>query len=380
MAACTVGLDAPPSQLGQQLIVKNCFFECVDDTPALGRAEGLRPRATSDLTYTKTPQGQIPYIDPSLYTRREAGAGVEGSLGGDFAPSSFLLQPVSEELPGDYGPTLLPAAAGGGYPANMCGHFWGCGVPADADESYNSSPCYAPYSGSGGRDQPRSHKPREDDAVGAMARLGVSPAHADQTTKASWSGFFTNMSSSSAPSLRGAPTCIGIPFDQVADVSELHPATTLTTVMLRNIPNRYTQGMLMSLLDDQGFHGQYDFVYLPMDFRNGINLGYAFVNLLNHPHAMIFMQCFQGFSGWFFDSAKVCEISWAHPHQGLAEHVDRYRNSPVMHHSMPDEYKPMVFKDGVRVSFPAPTKAIRAPKLRPIRERAPEGGFPREAS
>lgn len=326
MAACTVGLDAPPSQLGQQLIVKNCFFECVDDTPALGRAEGLRPRATSDLTDMKTPQGHIPYIDPSLYTRREAGAGVEGSLGGDFAPSSFLLQPVSEKPPGDFGPTLLPPAAGGGYPANMCGHFLGCGVPADAGESYNSSPCYAPYSGSGGRDQPRSHKPR------------------------------------------------------VADLSELRPATTLTTVMLRNIPNRYTQGMLMSLLDDQGFHGQYDFVYLPMDFRNGINLGYAFVNLLNHPHAMIFMQCFQGFSGWFFDSAKVCEISWAHPHQGLAEHVDRYRNSPVMHHSMPDEYRPMVFKDGVRVSFPAPTKAIRAPKLRPIRERAPEGGFPREAS
>lgn len=143
--------------------------------------------------------------------------------------------------------------------------------------------------------------------------------------------------------------------------------------MLRNIPNRYTQSMLMTLLDEQGFHGHYDFVYLPMDFRNGINLGYAFVNLLNYPQAMVFMQCFQGFSEWFFDSAKVCEISWAHPHQGLTEHVDRYRNSPVMHHSMPDEYKPMVFKDGVRVPFPPPTKVIRAPKLRPIRERAPEG-------
>jgi len=142
-----------------------------------------------------------------------------------------------------------------------------------------------------------------------------------------------------------------------------------TTVMLRNIPNRYTQQMLLTLLEEHGFSPLFDFVYLPMDFRNGVNLGYAFVNLLTHQDATRLMQTFQGFSSWFLDSAKVCEVSWAHPHQGLHEHVERYRNSPVMHPSMPDEYKPMVFKNGIRIAFPAPTKAIRAPKLRPVRER-----------
>ena len=29
-------------------------------------------------------------------------------------------------------------------------------------------------------------------------------------------------------------------------------------------------------------------------------------------------------------------------------HVERYKNSPVMHKSVPDEYKPAIFKDGVR--------------------------------
>ena len=29
-------------------------------------------------------------------------------------------------------------------------------------------------------------------------------------------------------------------------------------------------------------------------------------------------------------------------------HVERYKNSPVMHKSVPDEYKPVIFADGVR--------------------------------
>jgi len=137
-----------------------------------------------------------------------------------------------------------------------------------------------------------------------------------------------------------------------------------TTVMLRNVPNGYTRGMLVELLNSQGFQSKYDFVYLPMDFRNGVNLGYAFVNLVDHQAAGQFTETLQGFSAWVSDSTKVCEITWAHPHQGLAEHVERYRNSPVMHPSMDQEYKPMVFKNGVQQVFPPPTKAIKAPKLR----------------
>ena len=45
-----------------------------------------------------------------------------------------------------------------------------------------------------------------------------------------------------------------------------------TTVMLRNIPNNYTREMFLALLDDNGFAGRYDFVYLPCDFRRQANL------------------------------------------------------------------------------------------------------------
>lgn len=44
--------------------------------------------------------------------------------------------------------------------------------------------------------------------------------------------------------------------------------------------------------------------------------------------------------------------------------MERYQNSPVMHPDVPDEWKPALFVQGVRVDFPAPTKKVKAPKVR----------------
>ena len=54
-----------------------------------------------------------------------------------------------------------------------------------------------------------------------------------------------------------------------------------TTVMLRNIPNRYSQAGLLKEIDAAGFKGSYDFFYLPMDTKNRTNVGYAFINFLS---------------------------------------------------------------------------------------------------
>lgn len=135
-----------------------------------------------------------------------------------------------------------------------------------------------------------------------------------------------------------------------------------TTVMMRNIPNNYTRSMLLEMIDAEGFVGLYDFVYLPMDFGRRANLGYAFVNLVDAAAAAAFWSAFDGFSHWALPSAKVCQLGWSGPHQGLAAHIDRYRNSPVMHNLVPDEYKPMLFQGGVRIKFPAPTRYVKAPQ------------------
>jgi len=138
-----------------------------------------------------------------------------------------------------------------------------------------------------------------------------------------------------------------------------------TTVMMRNIPNNYTREMLLDLLKSQGFSGSYDLVYLPIDFQTEVGLGYSFINLNTPPDAERFRRHFQGFTGWRVVSEKVCEVSWSDALQGIQAHVDRYRNSPVMHDSVPDEFKPALFgKDGERLTFPAATKTIRPPRLR----------------
>jgi hypothetical protein len=142
------------------------------------------------------------------------------------------------------------------------------------------------------------------------------------------------------------------------------PPHLRTTVMVRNLPNNYSRQMLMDLINSEGFAKSYDFIYLPIDFKSRASLGYAFVNLTNHAAAKRFRDMFDGFSNWILPSRKVCGVNWSGPHQGLEAHIERYRNSPVMHEAVPDIYKPALFVDGQRAVFPPPTKKLRAPRVR----------------
>jgi hypothetical protein len=137
-----------------------------------------------------------------------------------------------------------------------------------------------------------------------------------------------------------------------------------TTVMLRNIPNNYTRAMLLELLNDQGFAARFDFVYLPIDFKKNANFGYAFLNLVSAAEADRFYLHFTGFRAWSLASSKVGEVGWGEPLQGLQAHIERYRNSPVMHVDVPEDHKPLLFSHGCRVQFPMPTRRIRAPRMK----------------
>jgi hypothetical protein len=155
--------------------------------------------------------------------------------------------------------------------------------------------------------------------------------------------------------------------NEVSLLAASRPLEERTTVMLRNVPNNYSRAMLIDLLDSEGFQAQYDFLYLPIDFTTRACLGYGFVNLISHEVACEFMRAFEDFSDWIIPSRKHCIVSWSGPHQGLQEHIERYRNSPVMHTAVSDECKPIIFKQGARMIFPPPTKKIRAPRIRQIR-------------
>jgi len=163
------------------------------------------------------------------------------------------------------------------------------------------------------------------------------------------------------------------PSDAVANISPVPrsdtKATSNTTVMWRNIPNNYSRDNLLALIDSHGFAGSYDFFYAPLDFSSNALVGYAFLNFVNTADADRFFCDFQGFTQWSLKSEKKSQVTWSQPLQGLQGHIERYRNSAVMHPDVSDDKKPVLFNQGQRVAFPMPTKTIRAPHLRECRPR-----------
>jgi len=168
-----------------------------------------------------------------------------------------------------------------------------------------------------------------------------------------------------------APSAVqSAPVATTSAASDSKPASTeeavetRTTLMVRNVPNNYSREQFLALLNKMGLSGLYDFVYLPVDFQTGAGLGYGFVNAVDSYAATRVKRALDGFSSWVVPSRKRCSVAWNDPHQGLEANVGRYRNSPVMHPVVPDAYKPAIFSNGVRVPYPEPTKAIKAPKLK----------------
>merc|ERR1712203_1037360 len=146
-----------------------------------------------------------------------------------------------------------------------------------------------------------------------------------------------------------------------------------TTIMLRNLPPQFTRAHVIELLEDEGFEGSYDLVYVPMDFSGKCCLGYGFVNFKEASDANRAWEAFDGVCSWDSAEQTACEVVWSDPHQGLEALVERYRNSPVMHESVPEEWKPAYFVDGAQTMFPAPTEKVKAPKAKECTQHSKEG-------
>jgi hypothetical protein len=395
---------------GRHVVVRNTFLEFSDDGPAIDEEQpgARRVRAQSDVTDSKLPvkvelSNTAGFYQVSRHRMAstaeehlgsislEAAAASGGASGAEIdaaAGLSTVLEDPSEGsfsnlhaglaglrnmgamgLPGDLGwvpPGGMPPFPGG--PPIWWGGYGDPSMAPFAHGDPNMPPfSQLPYAGYGGQqmwdgayNMPQAHGNHAGGNMGRNKGKGGGQGQ-NQKSRLQLSEHLNNGGKGRAANSK-AQAAPSAPAPQLL-VSSVAPGEE-TTVMLRNVPNCYSRGQLLGLLNSKGFQGIYDFVYLPMDFRNGVNLGYAFVNLVGRQEAMDFTNRLQGFNEWTSDSSKVCEVSWAHPHQGLAEHVERYRNSPVMHPTMPDEYKPMVFRNGVQQVFPTPTKTIKAPKLR----------------
>jgi hypothetical protein len=163
---------------------------------------------------------------------------------------------------------------------------------------------------------------------------------------------------------KGAKTETKTEAPMKTDVAQGKP----TTIMLGQLPGSFTRARLEALLDQIGFAGLYDFVYVPMNLRTLKPFHYAFVNLVDGDVAVACKDALDGHA-YEADTAGQVEAgefgamttAWACSQQGLLANVLRYRDSPLMHESVPDESKPALFYRGARVDFPPPAKALKAP-------------------
>jgi hypothetical protein len=132
----------------------------------------------------------------------------------------------------------------------------------------------------------------------------------------------------------------------------------LTTMIIRNVLGHCTREMLIDFMDHLGFHGKYNLLYLPRCFTSQLCFHYAFVNFISDEVAVEFQTCAHGFADSQLFGESVADVSLSQC-QGLQANIAKYRNSSVMHHSVPDDCKPLMFRDGQPVAFPAPTKRIK---------------------
>ncbi|MCD7464304.1 hypothetical protein HAX54_052484 [Datura stramonium] len=113
-----------------------------------------------------------------------------------------------------------------------------------------------------------------------------------------------------------------------------------TTVMIKNIPYDYNREMLMKFMDEhcllenqkardsneENILFAYDFLYLPMDFKNKKSKGYAFVNFTDHRTVWKFFWAFNDKLDVFPGSAKRVKIVTAKI-QGKEALVQRFKET-----------------------------------------------------
>ena len=122
-----------------------------------------------------------------------------------------------------------------------------------------------------------------------------------------------------------------------------------TTLMVRNIPNKYSQKILLRLVDLR-FKDKYDFFYLPIDYKHRCNVGYAFINFYQEFRKEAIVEFFQLFNDkrWDkFNSEKVCKISYARL-QGQDALLEHFKSSSVMQQHK--QLRPFFVKPGTESS------------------------------
>lgn len=158
------------------------------------------------------------------------------------------------------------------------------------------------------------------------------------------------------------PTSRSPPENNQLDIQKIEQGLdTRTTVMIKNIPNKMTDKELTNFINDV-CPRRIDFLYLRMDFQNGCNVGYAFVNFINVQDLLRFAKMKLNQRWNLYSSEKVLQMSYAN-YQGKEALVEKFKNSCIMDER--EEWRPKIFysepgpMQGLPEEFPKPTHMRR---------------------
>jgi len=101
------------------------------------------------------------------------------------------------------------------------------------------------------------------------------------------------------------------------------------------------------------FAGKYDLIYLPLDYFNNCNLGFAFINFVESYHILSFYDMFRGKKWRRFNSEKICELAFA-KFQGKKQLIAHFEKGSVMNFEAEDK-KPLI------LTTPNPLPRIELP-------------------
>ena len=133
-----------------------------------------------------------------------------------------------------------------------------------------------------------------------------------------------------------------------------------TTVMIKNIPNKFNRDTILNMID-QHFKTAYDVFILPTDVNGYKNFGYSFINFTSSYYIPNFYFLFNGKKWPNTNSQKTCEITYSKI-QGKNNLLLHYSNKIIFHNEdakkfnisqkyiIPNEYR-MIFNNAFPNQF-----------------------------
>lgn len=172
-------------------------------------------------------------------------------------------------------------------------------------------------------------------AAAAVSSLSASLAAASWSANPSVAAAVAGLSQQPQVALAPPPPS-QLPEQRVAQSQQAPMPSTIipadwenvTTVMMRNLPNKYSQHMLLEELNQEGFLGTFDFMYLPIDPETNANRGYAFINFTEPSFAWMLKLAYEGRKMGRFNSDKVVSIAPA-ALQGFEANYAHYSTARV---------------------------------------------------